>query len=138
MALAPIPWNADRKTLREFSEAWLFVFGMVAAPLALWRGQTRWAVALWVAALIGRAVGLVLPMALKPLFLGMLLAGWPIGWVVSNVILAAVYFGMVTPIGLLLRLSRGNPLQPRFDRDATTYWRDVPYSASARDYLRQF
>ena len=138
MALAPIPWNVDRRTLSEFSEVSLFVFGMIAAPLALWRGSVGWAIGFWGVAVFLRLLGSIKPELLRPIFLGMILVGWPIGWVIANLMLALVYFGLFTPIGLLLRFRRGDLLGRRFDPSASTYWVTITESSQPHEYLRQF
>lgn len=138
MAFAPIPWNVQRKTLVEFSEASLMIVGMIAAPLSLWRGHLRTAIVLWTIAMVVRGVGWVKPMALKPLFLGMLLVGWPLGWVVSNLLLAMLFYGVVLPIGLLLRVRRGDVIGRRLDPSRASYWTPIPKVRDPREYLRQF
>lgn len=138
MSLVPINWNPDRKTLGEFSELALFFVGMVACPLAYLRGHAWLAASLWVAATACRAVGAWRPMWLKPVFLGLTLAGWPIGWVVSHVSLALLYHGVVTPIGLALRLAGRDPLARQFDRTAATYWEPYNPDRGMDRYLRQF
>ena len=62
----------------------MFALGMVAAPLAYFRGHPRLAATFWVLAVALRLVGLVRPSWLRPVFLGLTLATWPIGWVVSQ------------------------------------------------------
>ena len=37
---------------------------------------------------------------------------FPIGWTVSQVMLALMFFGLFTPIGLVFRLIGRDPLQP--------------------------
>ena len=91
MSLVSINWNPDRKTLAEFSDAWMFALGMVLAPMTYFRGHPTLAAACWVAAVAGRIVGLAKPEWMKPVFLGMTLLTFPIGWVVSNVTLALLY-----------------------------------------------
>ena len=66
---------------------------MLAAPLAAWRGQWNAAVALWGVALVLRVVGLARPQALRPVFLALTLVTFPIGWVVSHLTLAMIFYG---------------------------------------------
>lgn len=136
--MTPIPWNPDRKTLSGFSEAWMFAIGMVAAPLALLRGHPQAAALLWGGAIAGRAVGLVRPTALRPVFLALTLATYPIGWVVSNLALALTYFLVVTPIGAWRRRSGRDPLARAIDQEAESYW--IPYrpDGDSASYFRQF
>ena len=62
----------------------------------------------------------------------------PIGFVVSNVVLAIVFYGVVSPIGLLAKLTGRNALQLGFDRDAKTYWNPRQQIKDPRRYFRQY
>jgi hypothetical protein len=55
-------------------------------------------------------------------FVAWMVAAAPIGWTISHVVLGAVYYLVLTPIGLILRVAGRDPLQRRFDRTAPTYW----------------
>src|SRR3954447_25336040 len=138
MSLVPINWHPDRKTLAEFSEFAMFFLGMVGAPLAHFRGRPTLAAGCWAAAVAIRLVGAWRPLRLRPVYLGLTLATWPIGWVVSHLLLALLYYGVVTPIGLAFRLAGRDPLARRFDRDAATYWEPYDPDRGVDRYLRQF
>ena len=138
MSLAPINWRPDRKTLVEFSEAWMFFLGMVAAPLMLNRGHLRLAAAFWILAVAGRLIGLVHPMLLKSVFLGLTLATWPIGWAVSSLTLALLYYVIFTPIGLIFKLIGRDAMKRHLDRAAPTYWEPYTPDHSPEAYLQQF
>jgi hypothetical protein len=59
--------------------------------------------------------------------------------VVSHVVLAIVYYLVVTPIGLVMRLVGYDAMKRRFDGEATTYWVHRPDNAAdAKSYFRQF
>lgn len=136
--MIPINWNPDRSTLRGFSEAWLFFLGMVAAPLSMFRDRPILAAVFWILAVLGRLIGWVRPFWLKPVYLGLTLATRPIGWIISHLVLALVYYGVVTPIGLALRLAGYDPLHRRFDQDAETYWEPYEPDHGPERYLRPF
>lgn len=138
MAFQPINWRPDRKTLAEFSEFGMFFLGMVAAPLAYFRGHASTAAVFWVAAVAGRLLGIWRPMLLRPVFVGLTVATWPIGWVVSNVTLALLYFGVVMPIGLVFRAMGRDPMTRTFDRKAASYWEPHDPNWGMKRYLRQF
>jgi hypothetical protein len=57
---------------------------------------------------------------------------------VSHLLLLVVYYLVLTPIGLLMRLIGYDPLQRRFDRSAQSYW--TPHDPAADDarYFKQF
>jgi hypothetical protein len=138
MATVEINWRPDRKTLAAFSEVGLFVLGMVLAPLALWRGNTTAAAVLWSLAVALRLVGLVRPSWLRPVFVGLSLATWPIGWVVSHVFLALTYFLVITPIALVFRLVGRDALDRRFDRRRSSYWEPYNPDRGLGRYLQQY
>ena len=136
--MIPINWTPDRKTLSEFSEAGLFALGMVAAPLAYFRGHPRLAASFWLLAVALRLVGLARPEWLKPAFLGLTLATWPIGWVVSRVALGLLYFAIFTPIALAFRLVGRDALRRSADPLAKTYWEPYRPNRGLERYLRPF
>lgn len=138
MALVPINWKPDPRTLRQFSEFGMFALGMVLAPLALWRGQVGAAVGLWAAAVALRLVGLARPSWLKPVFVGLTLLTWPIGWVVSHAALAVTYYLVITPMALVFRIIGRDALQRRSNRRSATYWEAYDPDRGLKRYLRQF
>jgi hypothetical protein len=58
--------------------------------------------------------------------------------VVSHILLAVVYFGIVTPIGLIMRLAGRDALGLKRDPNATTYWVPHAMPKDSRRYFRQF
>jgi hypothetical protein len=59
--------------------------------------------------------------------------GEKIGWVNSRILLGLVFYGMVTPISLVIRVLGKRPLQLSFDPKAETY--RVPKEARAADHV---
>ncbi|HMS16905.1 MAG TPA: SxtJ family membrane protein [Planctomycetota bacterium] len=80
----------------------------------------------------------VFPRANLPLYLTLAVVTFPIGFVMSYVVMALVFYLVVTPIGLLLRIFGRDPLSRRISRQATSYWipRGAPRPASR--YFRQY
>ena len=83
-------------------------------------------------------LSLLAPAANRPLYVALVLITYPIGVVLSHVLLAVVFFGVITPVGLFFRLVGRDPLRRRFDPQAESYW--VPYRPpdSMERYFRQF
>ena len=139
MSKLPINWNPTRRDLRWFGGL-LIVFCAVVAGL-WWRrtgGTTGPFVLIAVGTLLG-ALGLVQPAAIRWLYVGWMIAVWPIGFLVSYVLLAAIFLGVITPIGLMLRLANRDPMRKAFDRDASSYWiARPPETSDTSRYFRQF
>jgi hypothetical protein len=137
MNWSDIPWKPSERTLRQFAGLWLVFF----AGLACWRGYAhgRIEVACVLAglALSVGPLGLARPRLVRPIFIGWLVLAFPIGWVVSRVLLACLYYGLFTPIALLFRLIGRDALHLRRS-NVPTYWLPKPAAAGVHSYFRQF
>ena len=73
----------------------------------------------------------------RPLYALWMTAVSPIGWLTTRVLLGAVYYLVVTPMGLVARALGRDALARRFEPTAHTYWiEEKPVSEPAR-YFRQ-
>ena len=57
---------------------------------------------------------------------------------VDDVLLGAIYYLLLTPIGLLMRLFRYDPMYRRFDRTAQTYWVERDTQRPKASYFKQY
>jgi len=138
MALVEINRNPSTKDLRVFA-ALQIVFFAVVAWLVYRRTESTTAAAIIVTvSVIAGVVGLVAPSRLRLVYVGWMMAVFPIGWVVSHAVLVVIYYLVLTPIGLILRMRGHDPLGGVFDPGAATYWNDRPPARRAKDYFRQF
>ncbi|HEX4954102.1 MAG TPA: SxtJ family membrane protein [Thermoanaerobaculia bacterium] len=69
--------------------------------------------------------------------------GWmeavaPMGWTVSHLVLGLTWYLVITPIGLVMRLLRRDPLRLERDPAASTYWVDHSMPSEISRYFRQF
>jgi hypothetical protein len=126
------------KELRWFAGLWFPLFcGMIG--LFCWRvGGTVIAYVIWSVGVGLSLIGLILPPIIKPVYQGLMLVTFPIGWMMSHVVLALVYFLVMTPIGLFMRLFGRDPMQRQIDRMAATYWVPRQPVTNFERYFRQF
>jgi hypothetical protein len=137
MALVDIRWNPSRKELRIFAVLLIGFFAVVEGLIAV-RGWEVPAALVGGAGFVAGAAGFLFPSLLRPIYLVWILAAFPIGWLVSHLGMALVFYLCITPIGLLLRLLRGDPLDRRWDRQAETYWKSRRRDRDSSRYFRQF
>lgn len=136
MTWKDLPRNPSAATLRQFAGLWLIFFGVLG--LFRWRNEeTAWALALWAVAAAGGLAGLVRPVLLRPIFVGWLVAVFPIGWLVSHLLLGAIFYLLFTPLGILRRLLGNDPLHLRKET-CDTYWLPKPAAPGPASYYRQF
>jgi hypothetical protein len=96
------------------------------------------ALGFWAAAAGSGILALGRPTALGWLYRTLTAISLPIGWVVSHAVLALVFFGVLTPIGLLLRAVRRDPLSRTRDPARRSYWEPRASASDVRRYYRQF
>lgn len=65
-------------------------------------------------------------------------AALPIGWTFSHIILGVVFYLVITPIGLIMRLAGNNPMKPKPDPNASTYWIPHVQQTNSKRYFKQF
>jgi len=113
--------EVKKKDLRQFGIVLGFVLGLVGAIHFL-KGHTN--VYPWFlgAAGIALLLGVFMPWLLKPVFHGFTRVAHAIGWFNTRVILTLVYYVILTPIGLLMKVFRKDPLDRRVGGDAESYW----------------
>ena len=138
MAVIEINHNPSSRELRWFGLLLLVFAGVVGALLRWqWDAPAAARVVWGVGAIVG-AVHAAIPRARRYLYLGWLYAVFPIGWTVSHLILAMIYYAVFTPIGWGLRLSGHDPMRRTFDRSASTYWTEHRSERDPRRYFRQY
>jgi hypothetical protein len=137
MQWSDIPFRPSTRILRQFAGLWILFFGGLAGWHAGVRGNLRLAAALAALAVVVGGVGLIRPQTVRWIYVGWMILVFPIGWTVSRLLLAGLYYGLITPIGLVQRLMGRDALQLRF-RERQTYWMDKPSPTDPRSYFRQF
>jgi predicted membrane metal-binding protein len=98
--------------------AGVFVF-FALVPLLRGRGVRWWSLLVGVAFVLS---GLLYPRILGPLNRLWLKLGLAMHAVVSPVVMGLLFYGTVTPIGVLFRWLGKDPLRLRLDQTADTYW----------------
>lgn len=96
------------------------VFLIIAVFPLLFGGPIRWW-SLAVAAAFA-VVAFVLPGVLTPLNRAWTRFGLLLHKIVSPIVLGFLFYIVVTPLGLLMRLLGKDPLRLRWDRQSATYW----------------
>src|SRR5258706_13289855 len=131
MAFVSIDFNPPRRTLRNFGLIGVVAFGLIASlvyghhkpfshvPAAATLPVTS--VAAFLAAYCG-LFAVAAPQALRWLYVGLSLVGFPIGFIFSYIIVTIMFFLVVTPIALLFKVIGRDTLKLRPNPQATTYW----------------
>ena len=111
---------------------------LVIAALQWRRGAPQWVLvtllSIAAALLLGAAVA---PALLRPVYRAWMRLGEVLAWVNTRIILTLIFFLVVTPIGLVMRLFGRSPIATAKRNDS--YWTDVePHSYGDRHVEKQF
>lgn len=134
----PTPWQAvfdhlsdelralptDRRALRKFG---FVVGGVFLAIGVIWAYRRGWSLSIGPWLLLAASApllvfGFLVPMALRPAYLVWMGGALVLGTIMTRVLLTVVFFGIVTPTALLMRLFGKDPMHRRPDPRASSYW----------------
>ena len=132
-----VKWRPDTRELRRFAVAMLIGFSLLGL-FSVWRasGITTGAIILWSIGVV-LAIAAFVPKLGRVAYLSVYLPTSVIGYVVSHVILTLMFFLLITPLGIILRLMGKDPLQQRRGKHKTA-WTSVKRAKNEDSYYRQF
>lgn len=139
MALVSLNLKPSQKQLKDFgfiSLIMCFVIGL--ALMLLGKIPSKGLMVLGLVGIVLYIASRISVALIKPVYVSMIVLTFPIGWVISHLMMALFYYGIITPVALLFRLSNRDPLCRQYDPKADTYWLRYKQKRSAKDYFRQF
>jgi hypothetical protein len=136
-------WNPDKAERRKFARSLIIGFPCVAVVLLLagWfkTGLWKFQPPLMIGG-VGLAIGLVLlafPGIARPFYVIWYGVACAIGLVMGNILLALVFYILITGVGLAMRAAGKTSIR-KMDRQATTHWKDAKPVTDPQSYYRQF
>ena len=138
MAIIEINRDPGKGELRWFGLIFLAFFVLVGLVVHFRLDARQAALWIWGCAAAVTLAYYAAPPVRKPLYLGWMYAAFPVGWVMSHVVLGLVFYLVFTPVGLLMRLFGRDPMQRRFRREAESYWQEHDPHRKPERYFRQF
>lgn len=138
MKLSDIPLRPTNRMLRQFAAA-LLVLSLVWAVLLFPAVRARPVLgALFGGLALLGAAGLLWPRAVRWPFIAATVVTFPIGLLVTQLILLVMFYLVITPIGLVLRSTGRDPLQRHRDPRRVTWWAPRRETPDPERYLKQF
>jgi hypothetical protein len=123
--------------LRQFAAVCFAFFGGLALYSGLIVSRIGAARALGVLAVGMGIVGILRPRTIDPIFRAAMAIATPIGWVVSKVLLGAVFYLVLTPIAVLFRLIKRDALARRLNPAAKSHWIEREQTTDPERYWYQ-
>ena len=143
MSLVQINWRPGPRELRSFGLVIAIGFGLIGLAKLLWpwewgleRSVPFALTCFAIAAAVGGA-GLTGTRLALPFYWGWMGVAFVLGNVISRVVMCLFYYGVITPLGLLMRLTGRDKLQLR-RRPVASYWVNLTPPTGQPQYERQF
>ena len=133
-----IPWQANDRRLRQFSVLWVIFFLGLAVRFSWLARPVSPAAAIGSLAILIGVAGWFRPRIIRPIYVAWMIAVFPIGWMVSRLILAILFYGVFTPLALIFRLLRRDALDLNLQPEMDSYWVSKEVAGDPRRYLRQY
>ncbi len=136
MVAANSPSAAQRQWFGILFAIFNFVFAVVMVrpwgvdPFFYW----AWFVA--VAGLVG--IYYLVPRLQPKMFRGWVALTYPIGWLITNLLLAVVFCGCIVPIGIVIKIVGYDPLNRRLSRQDRSYWEERRNHEDPGRYFKQY
>ena len=132
------PAVPSERTLREFAGLLIGLGGVLFGMSWIRRGAPSVPACIALALAVAAGVpGLWAPARIRSIFLLAMAVTRPIGHLVSTALMAMIYYGLITPLGLGLRALGHDPLLLRKPQ-ADSYWVPIAVPADVRRYLLQY
>ena len=130
--------DATKKDLRQFGIALSVILG-VFGTIHFFKGHGSaypWFFAL---AIVFLFLGILIPKSLKQVFTIFTKIAHAIGWFNTRVILIVVYYIILTPIGLVMKMFGKDILDIKSKQNKETYWRErKTIKTDANQLTKQF
>jgi Saxitoxin biosynthesis operon protein SxtJ len=112
--------QSTKKELRSFGLLVGGIFAVIGVWPLLVRGEEfrTWALAL---ALLLIAPALIFPKSLGPVHKQWMKLGHVLGWINTRILLGVIFFGVVTPMGMIRRLLRKDSMGRELRSDIESY-----------------
>ena len=122
--------TGNKSELRAFGLVLAVIIAAVFGVFLPWLFELGYPVWPWIVSGILILLALLFPSCLAPIHWLLLRIAGPLGRFNSVVILSLVYFVLVCPMGLLMRLFGRDPIHRRFDKKLKTYRKESEPSTS--------
>lgn len=138
MKWSDIPLSPSRRVLRQFATLWLICFLALGANQYFFKDRPLLGIALATAAVLLGLPGLIRPALLRWIFVVWMVLAFPIGWCISWLLLAGLYFLVLTPVAVVFRLRGRDLLGRKPAPERQSFWEPKQTPLDLRSYFRQY
>ncbi len=143
MSLVKLNWKPSPKELRQFGAIFGIGFLLIGLAKYFWiwnrlfeRDEKLGTILILTGVVVG-AIGLTGTKLALPFYWFWIGIAFILGNIMSRIVITLIYYGVITPMGLVARLSGRDKLQLK-KRAVQSYWQDISLPSDPEKYKRQF
>lgn len=126
----------ETRDIRVFAGG-IGVISIILASVSLWKGGDAYPYIL-AAGILFAVIGLASPLTIRPVYLIWMVFAGAFGRLQTILLLSLMFFFVITPIGLLLKLMGKDVLDRKIEPEADTYWKKREPERDLSRYTQQF
>lgn len=138
MGMIEVKKTFSRRELLWFGP--LFALFIALIGWVLWQSGVGWNIlsVLAIAAGLLIVVYYLVPPLQRPLYRGWMFSVMPIGWIISHLLLIAIYYLLLTPIGIIMKVVGYDPMRRKLEPGQKTYWVKRQKPEDPQRYFKQY
>ncbi|HJM82775.1 MAG TPA: SxtJ family membrane protein [Nitrospinota bacterium] len=127
------------ETLREVRNTWIGFASIFAvlASIAMFKGKD-WHIYLYTVSVFFAFFAIVAPMALISLYRYWVKFAMGMAWFNTRLLLCIVYYFVITPFGLVMRIFGADLLDEKINKTTKTYWKKKEQLTELSRYEKQY
>jgi hypothetical protein len=113
--------NPDKKELRNFGLVTGGLIPIIFGLLLPWLFERNFPGWPWMVGAVLLIWAAILPKTLKPVYLVWMTLGNALGWINTRIILSIMFYLIILPVGLVMRLTGKDPMAQSITREQRSY-----------------
>jgi len=139
MGLVSLNLKASEKQLRDFGDIALCMCNFIGLMMIWLKGLSMKAfIGFCITGMVIYLLSRISTRLVRPVYMAMTVVTFPIGWLVSHVVMALFYYVIISGVGLVFKLLKRDPLHRSCNPKADSYWLPYQHKSSTKDYFHQF
>jgi hypothetical protein len=136
--IASVRIEPSSKDLNILALIFLVIPGLIGAYTLFWKGSSSGYV--WIGAGAVLCLARVIPSLFRGIYHFWVGLSVIMGFFVSRILLTIIFFLVIMPLGLIMRVTGRDPMDRKWDPDAASYWikREQESDTSMERYGKQF
>ena len=129
--------DTSNKEIRKFGLVIAFALGAIGIFVYFMSGSFDVPQWLWVIGLLFLIFGFIFPSILGPVYRIWMFIAYFIGGIVSRIILTILFYLVITPTGLILKLFGKDVLDKKFEKNRESYWVKKDLTGITKDQYKK-